>query len=284
VAASRGRWGVGEDLVLGSVPVPVGLVVDGGTLGIGWVHHVIALVVGPVHGVQDLGASVGPVAPVGVQVARGLPITTNGSDGLADGQLGGVGHVALEGGHVHLVSASNRVVDPEPTAHAEAIGASREVGDIESLELAGNAIVDNREDDEILRLHITLLGLVGNTQSAPSHFRVLGGVDVSRAKSVHAVGPGDTNVTRSISGLAAQSTAHGGEGFVSSDLKVECSTSGELSDGVGLRRVTQCFGSVPPPITEVIILQRLHSLVGVDVPGLLSPHAGDIDGHVSLNT
>ncbi len=64
-------------------------------------------------------------------------------------------------------------MDPEPTANTFAIGTSRKRGNIEGLQLAGNAIVCNGEDDEVLGLHVGLVGLVGNSESASSDISIL---------------------------------------------------------------------------------------------------------------
>lgn len=232
--------------MLSSIRESVDGIVDGRALRVGWHSHVVALVIGPVHRLLGLGAHSGRVSPVGVQVTGGLTITTNRGDGLGNVSLGGIGNVALERSHVHLISATDRVVDPEPTAHAQPIGTGRQSGDVESLELASNAVVDNGEDDEIRRLHVTLLGLVCNSESTSCNIGVLGGVDVGRAKSVHAVGPGIGDVAGCVFSLAAESTSHGGESLVSGNLKIDCASSHKLRDGISCWGVAQRFGSMPP--------------------------------------
>lgn len=70
-----------------------------------WIKHVIALIIGPVHRVQNFSTGGSARAPVGKEVARGLVVTTHGRRGGADAVGGGVLDVALEWCHVHLISS-----------------------------------------------------------------------------------------------------------------------------------------------------------------------------------
>jgi len=63
---SSTREVINEDGVLSTIQETILSRVDGGTLGVGWVSHVVALVVSPVHGLLDLVAHSGLVSPVGV--------------------------------------------------------------------------------------------------------------------------------------------------------------------------------------------------------------------------
>jgi len=103
-----------------------------------------------------------------------LSVTSYGGYGFADDTLGGVGDVALEGGHVHLVSSSDAVVYPEPCANAFAIGAGGEVRNIEGLESASDTIAGNRHDDEIFGLDRFDVRFVCNTDGAPTYIITLG--------------------------------------------------------------------------------------------------------------
>jgi len=144
-----GLLSVHKDVVLGTIGESIVVLEYGGALGVYRVSHVVALVVGPIERLEGLGADGGRIAPVGVQVAGGLAITTDGGNGLANNPVGWVLDVALESGHVHLVGSTNGVVDPEPSADALAVGAGRKGRNIEGLELASNAVMDDREDDEV---------------------------------------------------------------------------------------------------------------------------------------
>jgi len=169
---------ISEDSVLGTISETVLSGVDGSTLRVGWVGHIVALVVSPVHGLLGLVAHNGLVAPVGVQVAWGLSITSDRGLRRANNTLGWVGDVALEGGHVHLVSSSDRIVDPEPCANALAVGAGREVGNVEGLKCASNAVAGSGHDDEILGLDGVHVGFVGNAQGTSCNVSALRGVEV----------------------------------------------------------------------------------------------------------
>jgi hypothetical protein len=64
-------------------------------------------------------------------------------------------------------------VDPEPRADARAMGAGREGGDVEGLELTGNTIVNDGDDHEVSGEHGADLRLVGDPYSAAGHGCVL---------------------------------------------------------------------------------------------------------------
>jgi hypothetical protein len=167
--ACGGCGAVSEDLVLGTFGESVGVVVDWSTLGIGGIEHVVTLVVGPVHGVQRLRTSLGDVPPLGVEVAGWFSIAPNGGGRGGDGEGGGVLDVALERGHVHLVSTSNGIVDPEPGAYTLAVRACREGGDVEGLELARNAVVDGGDDYEVSGSDVGYVGLVGDSEGTSGY-------------------------------------------------------------------------------------------------------------------
>jgi len=113
---ARGSGGVGEDVVLGAISKTVCVVVGGCALGVSGVLDVVSLIVSPVERVLDWGAHFCGISKLGEEVAWGLAITTHGRDRLANHALGGVGDVALECCHIHLVSATDGIVDPKPRA------------------------------------------------------------------------------------------------------------------------------------------------------------------------
>jgi len=141
---------ISEDGVLSTIKETILSGINWGALRVGGVSHVVALVVGPVHGLLDFVAGGSLVSPVRVQIASGVAITSHRWLGFANHTLGGVGDVALEGGHVHLVSSSDGVVDPEPRANALSVGACWEVRDIKSLEGTSNTVAGDRHDYEVL--------------------------------------------------------------------------------------------------------------------------------------
>jgi len=216
---------VNEDLVLGSFRVTVDVVVDGGALGVGWVGHVVSFRVGPIHGLEGLPAHRSGVAPVGVQVATGFAVAANGGNGFSNHTLGRVGHVALERGHVHLVGATDRVVDPEPATDALAVGAGGEIRNVERLEGASNAIVGDRDNDKFIGLDIGNVGFVGNSDGTPGNVGTLGSVQV-RGLLRTSVGPGIGGNTARLAWAVPQTATHGGECFVGAYFEVNCSTSG----------------------------------------------------------
>jgi len=145
---------VDENLVLGTIDKSVHWRVNRSALAVGWIKHVVSLVVGPVHWLLGLVADSGGVAPFRIQITRGLSITPNSRNGFSNNAFGGVGHVALERGHVHLVCSAVRVVYPEPSTDALSVGAGRKVGHIESLESTSRAAFNSGKHDEILGLDI----------------------------------------------------------------------------------------------------------------------------------
>jgi len=134
---------ISEDGVLSTIKEPILSRVDRSALGVGWVSHVVALVVSPVHWLLDFVAGGSLVSPVRVQITSGVSVTSHRGLGFANHALRCVGDVALERGHVHLVSSSDGVVDPEPRANALSVGACGEVRDIKSLESTSNTIAGN---------------------------------------------------------------------------------------------------------------------------------------------
>lgn len=86
--------------------------------------------------------------------------------------------MADEGDHVHLVGPADRFVDPEPGAHAAVIGACREVRNMESLELAGGAVVDDGEDDEVAGEDGFCVAFVGDCEGAARNVSAAGGMHV----------------------------------------------------------------------------------------------------------
>ncbi len=75
--------------------------------------------------------------------------------------------------YTYLICATSGIVDPEPTADAFAIWARGKSGNIESLKLARNAIVDYREDYEVVWCNLALFGFVRNSKGASSHVIIL---------------------------------------------------------------------------------------------------------------
>lgn len=105
---------------------------------------------------MDFRASIDDRTPSRVEVARRMSITTlRSSVGSANLEGGGVLNVALEGSHVHLISATDGVVDPEPRANAFAVRTSWKSGDVEGLELTRNAVSYDGNDDKVGGLNIT---------------------------------------------------------------------------------------------------------------------------------
>jgi len=160
-----------KDVVLGSLLESVVGIVDGGTLGVSDLGHVVTFLLHPVHG--DLGALDARLTVVtssgglSVAVVDGLGISTD------------VGHIADEGSHVHLIGSSDGLVDPEPRAHALSVGACGQVGDLEVLELSGGTVVNDGEDDKVIGLDIVLVALVSDTEGTTGNVLTVRSVQVS---------------------------------------------------------------------------------------------------------
>jgi len=169
---------INKDLVLRTIGVSILCGVDGRTLGVRWVEHVHAFSVSPIHRLEWFLTCSSLVSPVGIQIARGLTVTSNRRYGFANNTLGGVSNVALERCHVHLISTADGIVNPEPRAVALAIRASWEVRNIERLKRAGRTILRHRKDDEVFWVNIPHIRLVGNTKSTSRDVRTLWGMEV----------------------------------------------------------------------------------------------------------
>jgi len=166
--------------MLGTIRITVFRGIDGSTLSVRWVGHVVAFFVSPIHRKERLSANIGVISNIWVQIARRLVVASNRGNRLSNNTLGRVRDIALEGSHVHLVSTTDGVVNPKPCANALAHWTCREIRNVESLECSCGAILDYGHDNKILRSDITKIGLVGNTQGTACNISALGRMKVRR--------------------------------------------------------------------------------------------------------
>jgi hypothetical protein len=129
--------------MLGTIRITIFMRIDGGTLFISRVLHIVAFEICPIHRSEWFVANSGGVTPMRVQIARRFSITSNRCYRGANHTFGRVSHVALEWGHVHLIGTTNGVVNPKPGADALAIRTGREIRNIERLKCSCRAISNN---------------------------------------------------------------------------------------------------------------------------------------------
>lgn len=252
---------VGKDVILSTVLVSVQSVVER------WVvvtfEHVASFILEPVQ--RLLGAN-GAVLRVTISVQDGVVAASPSQLGRADllGGGFGVGDLALERVHEHLLSARVRRVDPEPGAVADAFGASGHVcGHVEDVLGVPRASMVGAEDGKVLWLDVINVGLVDNTNAAARYVAETSSVDGRwwGAAAAGFAGP--------ISKVGA--TVVAGEvrrpGLVAPDFDDGTASSWELKDITVMRRIIEVI--VEPPFVEVHPLQGdlraivvVHCMVG----------------------
>jgi len=251
----------GEDILLCSFVETVENRIGGSKLsGFG---HVVSFQVLPVHWVSRSTSTVGWIVAFSWCNSIGK-IDSNSIRSHSS-------NIASKGSHVHLVRTSNGFMDPEPRAHASSVGASGKIGDFERLNLSGNTIVNNGEDDEIFRLHIQMVGFVGNSPGTSRN------IFSSRCMDI---GPGTVPGDWSIS-LVETSVSNRSEGFVGrnfGDSNSVCrKEKSSVRFGIVRRKVEV---SVPPPIGKGEVLKGLGVGIRVHVPTVAVEGGGMPHGHM----